>query len=203
MKSTVIIIDDHKLFNDGLELILKESGEFIVSKQVYKAELSYHYCQELKPDLILVDYNMPVMNGLEVVKKLQLLPYQPKIVVISMYIDKKDIESFKTLGVNGYISKTVERSELISKLKLVLSGEYSFAKNLIQESDISDWFSIKTKLTKREKEIVTQVKLGLTTEKIAENLNLSFYTVETHRKNIYQKGKFKSKREYHQFLDWI
>ena len=73
MKTTTIIIDDHTLFNDGLRLILKESKSFEVIEQIYDSRHAYHKCFTLMPGLTIVDYNMPYLNGPEVVKQLKSL----------------------------------------------------------------------------------------------------------------------------------
>jgi DNA-binding NarL/FixJ family response regulator len=204
MKTKVIIIDDHTLFNDGMNLILKESGLFEVIEQIYDSRQAQTKCFALKPELVIVDYNMPHINGLEVVKQLNALKNEIKIVIVSMYADKKEIELFKKEGVDAYITKTTPAAQLIESLKKVMEGVKIFefktkAKTVIEK----EVFANKHQLTKREMDILRLIKQEQTTEKIAEILNLSFYTVETHRKNINHKLKFKTKKEFYAFLETI
>lgn len=202
MKNT-IIIDDHSLFNDGLALILKESG-FKVIEQVYDSRQAYFKCLSLRPNLVIIDYNMPHLNGLEVVKQIKSLNYDCKIVIVSMYADKKEITLFKEQGVDGYINKTTPASDLIKALNAILEGEKVFISNSIVKPELQkDEFALKHHLTKRETEILKLIKQEYTTEQIATALNLSFYTVETHRKNVNQKMKFKTKKEFSDFLETI
>ncbi len=201
MKYNCIIIDDHTLFNDGLSMILKESESFIVMDQIFDSRQAYHKCFSLSPDLVLVDYNMPNLNGLEVVKQLRSLPKIPKIVVLSMYAELKDIVLFESHGVNGYISKTIPANELINRLSQIMDGKNYFEKKQKEKVSKTDSFSQKNQLTKRELEILKLLKKEYTTEQMAQSLNLSYYTVETHRKNINQKLKFDSKKEYFEFLE--
>lgn len=204
MKTKVIIIDDHSLFNDGMSLILKESGSFEVIEQIYDSRQAQTKCFSLKPDLIVMDYNMPYLDGLEVVRQLNASGNDTKIVIVSMYADKKEIELFKKEGVNAYITKTTPGTELIESLKKVMEGEKLFeSKNKAKTVIEKDIFASKHQLTKREMEILRLIKQEETTEKIAETLNLSFYTVETHRKNINHKLKFKTKKEFYEFLNTI
>jgi DNA-binding NarL/FixJ family response regulator len=204
MKTKTIIIDDHTLFNDGMSLILKESGFFEVIKQIYDSRQAQIKCFSLKPELIIVDYNMPHLNGLEVVKQLNALGSDTKIVIVSMYADKKEIELFKKEGVDAYITKTTPGTELIESLKKVMVGEKIFeSKNKAKTVIEKDIFANKHQLTKREMEILRLIKQEETTEKISEMLNLSFYTVETHRKNIKHKLKFKTKKEFYTFLETL
>ncbi|MFY7936429.1 MAG: response regulator [Flavobacterium sp.] len=200
MNST-IIIDDHSLFNDGLALILKESGSFRVIEQVYDSRQAYFKCFSLRPSLVIIDYNMPHLNGLEVVKQINSLNYGCKIVIVSMYADKKEISLFKDEGVDGYINKTTPAPDLIRALDAILNGEKIFISNSIVKPELKkDEFARKHHLTKRELEILKLIKDDYTTEQIATALSLSFYTVETHRKNIKHKLKFDSKQEYYDFL---
>jgi DNA-binding NarL/FixJ family response regulator len=204
MKTKTIIIDDHSLFNDGMNLILKESGSFEVIEQIYDSRQAQSKCFSLKPELIIMDYNMPHINGLEVVRQLNALGSEMKIVIVSMYADKKEIELFKKEGVDAYITKTTPGAQLIETLKKVMEGEKLFeSKNKAKSMIKKDVFVIKYQLTKREMDILRLIKQEETTEKIAQTLNISFYTVETHRKNINHKLKFKTKKEFYEFLNTI
>jgi DNA-binding NarL/FixJ family response regulator len=204
MKTKTIIIDDHSLFNDGMSLILKESGFFEVIEQIYDSRQAQSKCFSLKPELVIVDYNMPYINGLEVVRQLNASGNDTKIVIVSMYADKKEIELFKKEGVDAYITKTTHGTQLIESLKKVMEGEKIFeSKNKAKTVIEKNIFANKHQLTKREMEILRLIKQEETTEKIAETLNLSFYTVETHRKNINHKLKFKTKKEFYAFLETI
>jgi DNA-binding NarL/FixJ family response regulator len=204
MKTKTIIIDDHTLFNDGMSLILKESGLFEVIEQIYDSRQAQTKCFSLKPELIIMDYNMPHFNGLEVVRQLNTLGCEMKTVIVSMYADKKEIELFKKEGVHAYITKITPAAQLIESLKKVMEGEKIFEfKNKAKTASEKDIFAIKYQLTKREVDILKLIKQEETTEKIAETLNLSFYTVETHRRNINYKLKFKTKKEFYEFLNTI
>ena len=201
MKIKTIIVDDHSLFNDGLRLILKESKSFEVIEQIYDSRQAYHKCFTLMPALIIVDYNMPHLNGLEVVKQLKSLQYDKKVVIVSMYADKKEIAMFEAVGVDGYITKTTPAKLLVESLKKILTGEKVFITNNFNKESIgNDSFLRANQLTKRETEVIKLVKKDYTTEQIAEALHLSQYTVETHRKNINQKLNFKNKQEFYAFL---
>ena len=200
MNSTVII-DDHSLFNDGLSLILKESGCFEVVEQVYDSRQAYFKCYSLRPSLVIIDYNMPHLNGLEVVKQLNSLDYDCKIVIVSMYADKKELALFKDEGVDGYINKTTPAADLIQALNAIMKGEKVFISHArVKPELLKDEFEKKHRLTKRELEILKLIQNDFTTEQIAASLTLSVYTVETHRKNIKHKLNFETKQEYYSFL---
>jgi len=204
MKIRTVIIDDHALFNDGLALILKESGQFEVAGQIYDSRRALRNCHQLMPDLILVDYNMPYLNGLEILADLKTLLSKPKIVIISMYAEKRELKLFSAVDVDGYLSKTTPSAELITSLKKIVAGDKIMSAGLVQkEKPAKDFFALKHQLTKREYEIVIGLKEGKTTEQIAQQLGLSYLTVETHRKNINAKLKLASKQEFFEFLQSI
>lgn len=204
MKTRTVIIDDHALFNEGLALILKESGSFEVVGQIYDSRQAVYQCQTLVPQLVLVDYNMPHLNGLEVVKQLRNLPSKPRIVIISMYADKQELKLFAEANVEGYLTKTTSSAELVESLKKVMAGDKIISVGRQQkESNVKDFFALKHQLTKREYQIVLGLKDGKTTEQLAQDLGLSYLTVETHRKNINAKLKLNSKNEFYDFLQSI
>jgi len=204
MKTKVVIVDDHSLFNDGLSLILKESGDYEILAQIYDSRKAYNECNMLLPQLILVDYNMPFLDGLSLVKQLRTLVHRSKIVVISMYADRREIEAFKAYEIEGYLSKTSPSAEILLSLEKIIKGENVFQVKQEQKTSFEkDFFSLKKLLTKREVEILKALKKGYTSEQVAQELCLSYYTVETHRKNINQKLKFNSKKEFYEFLDTI
>lgn len=204
MKTKVVIVDDHSLFNDGLSLILKESGDYEILAQIYDSRKAYNECNTLLPQLILVDYNMPFLDGLSLVKQLRTLVHRSKIVVISMYADRREIEAFKAYEIEGYLSKTSPSAEILLSLEKIMMGESVFQVKQEQKTSFEkDFFSLKKLLTKREVEILKALKKGYTSEQVAQELCLSYYTVETHRKNINQKLKFNSKKEFYEFLDTI
>ena len=204
MRTKTLIIDDHLLFTEGLNLLLSESGKFTVIGQVSDSRHALHNFLKLTPELVLVDYNMPYLNGLDVVKELMQQVHSCKVVVLSMYAERKDIEAFKSAGVNGYLTKTMPSQQIIDALCAVIDGEEIFETGQKEKSYIvNDLFSMKSKLSTRELEILREVKKGLTTEQIAQNINLSYYTVETHRRNIKKKLNFKSKKRFYDFLETI
>lgn len=205
MPTRTILIDDHRLFNDGLHRILGDSADFTVVEQVYDSRQAYDVCCRHAPDLVLVDFNMPHLDGLAVVDQLRHLPKPTKIVIISMYAETREIARFSALGVHGYIAKTVAADYLLTLLGRVMQGETIVETGVrkTQPAAPSDHFRLKHQLTKREIQILRGVKQGLTTEQIAAQLSLSFFTVQTHRKNINQKLAFKTKKEWYDFLETL
>ena len=205
MPTRTILIDDHRLFNDGLNLVLRESSDFVVVEQVYDSRLALEACARLTPDLVLVDVNMPHYDGLAVVNQLKQLPAPGKIVIISMYAERREIDRFSALNINGYIAKTVAADHLLTLLRQVMQGEFVIETDALPSParPANDTARSTYGLTKREVEILKRVKLGLTSEQIADTLSLSYFTVQTHRKNISQKLPFTSKKDFYDFLETL
>lgn len=205
-KTKVLIIDDHVLFSEGLALILNNSDDFEVVGQVHDSRQAVHeFCCKL-PELLLIDYNMPFLSGVDVVEKIQKQFHQCKIVILSMYADTHAISTFQGLKVNGYVTKTTPPNELLSALREVMDGSDVFLRNQTEKATSSlkeDSFILKSRLTNRELDILTELKIGKTTREISESLGLSYYTVETHRKNINKKLKLNSRKDLYKFLETL
>jgi DNA-binding NarL/FixJ family response regulator len=205
MKIDTIIIDDHLLVNEGLSLILEESGLFKIVDKVYDSRQAVDKCYLYRPKLIILDYNMPYYNGLEIVKKLRSIKLESRIVVVSMQINHQELLLLNELDVDAVILKTTPSKELIGILIEVMSGKkgYFERNSLIIEKESDGKVTFNNKLTKRELEVLRLVKKGYSTDEIARSLELSYYTVETHRKNVNNKMKFKNKIEFYDFLSNI
>jgi DNA-binding NarL/FixJ family response regulator len=180
----IIIVDDHRLFNDGLCGMLKSEEGVNVLAQVYDSREAEEAIRELHPDVVLVDFNMPHLNGIELTKLLVSQSKETKVLILSMYNEEMYIDRFKRSGCKGYIFKTASLQEVVAAIRAVHSGELHFPDLPKKNIHKDDLFLKKLKLSSREMEVVRLVKTGLTTKEIADQLNISFYTVETHRKNI-------------------
>lgn len=195
MMIKIVIADDHQLFIDGIKSILnKEIGIQIVGEANNGLELIK--CIEVtQPDVVLTDIRMPIMDGVTVTRTLT--QEHPKIAVlaVSMYDQGVDVIEMLEAGAKGYVTKNVQKKELLEAIHTLYKGQNYVSKNL--PIDIKDWLAAAHKpkqelLTRREKEIVRMIARGRTTLQIAESLNLSKYTIDTHRKNIHKKLGIKS-----------
>ena len=186
----LIIADDHTLFIDGLKGLLRDEAGFSVIDIANDGKELLGILGKRKADIVLLDINMPNMNGLEAVRFVKQAYPSLKIIMLSTYNDDHLVEKAKTLGVNGYLLKTTSKDELLQTIKLVYAGQSCFPYRLpgtVNEFDKNDDFLKSLNLTKREIEIIRLIKREYTNQQIADQLFLSIYTVETHRKNIMQK----------------
>lgn len=196
MKIKVAIADDHKLFIDGIKSILsREIDISIVSEATNGLELIKIIEKGPLPDIIITDIRMPVMDGIAATRILtKKYPHIP-VLALTMYDQSADVFEMLEAGAKGYVTKEVEKQELILALNCLMSGEKYFSKNLPE--DYRKWFSDscvdeEITLTRREKEILGLLAKGRTTLQMAQELKLSKFTIDTHRKNIHKKLGIKS-----------
>ncbi len=180
----IVIVDDHRLFNDGLRGMLKSEEGINVLAQVYDSREAENTIRELHPDVVLIDFNMPHLNGIELTKLLVSQSKEMKVLILSMYNEDIYIESFKRSGCKGYIFKTSSLEEVVAAIRAVHEGKTHFPAMTKKSIHSDDMFLKKLRLSNREMEVIRLVKKGLTTKEIADQLNISFYTAETHRKNV-------------------
>ena len=195
----LLIIDDHRLFNDGLKSLLSQETIFKQIEQVYDSRQVLEQIQISKPDVILLDFNMPHKNGMEMTEQILLNFADQKIIILSMYAENTQIEQFKKAGAKGYLLKTVDISELSKAIKQVNEGKLNFPESIKRNNHNEDDFLKKFRLTKREFEVIKLIKEGKSTSEIAKIVNLSVHTVITHRKNIHLKLDIQNERELIKF----
>lgn len=196
----VLIIDDHRMFNDGLNALLEQEPGIKVVAQVYDSREAKEKVNQLDPQVILMDFNMPHLNGIELTKLLLNERPDLKILMLSMYNEERIIESFKHIGAKGYVFKTSPTRELVMATQKVHAGEYYFPNTDEKSVHADDTFLKKLKLSSRELEVIQLIKAGLKTKEIADKLNISYYTAETHRKNIKLKVGLKGEADFIRFI---
>jgi DNA-binding NarL/FixJ family response regulator len=190
-----MIADDHVLFVSGLQSLLADQDDITIIGHAEDGRELLHILGKETPDIVLLDINMPKLNGLDTARFIKQSYKDIKIIIISTYNQEHIIEKAQATGVNGYILKNSSKEELLQTIKMVMNGKTSFPylapvnnDNLDAQSDFIKQFS----LTKREVEIINLIKKGVTNKEIATTLFLSQYTVETHRKHIMQKLNLKT-----------
>jgi DNA-binding NarL/FixJ family response regulator len=189
----IIIADDHTLFINGLQSLLNEIPEIEIIDVANSGKELLELLQKKNADVILLDINMPQMNGLEAARYIKQSHPAIKLVILSTYNEDHLIEKAKQLGVNGYLLKNSSKDELLQTINLVMDNHTCFPYQQPKGIDAfgkEDNFLKQFDLTKREREIIQLLKEGCTNQQIADRLYLSVYTVETHRKNIMHKLNF-------------
>ena len=192
-KPNIILVDDHLIFRQGLKSIFTiENIANVIGEASNGLEL-LNLLTHLKPDLVLMDIDMPHMNGLEATEKaLELMP-ELKIIAFSMFSDEEYYYKMIDRGVKGFILKTSGINELENAIKNVMSGDTYFSNELLRKiinnfgHSNSNKPTLQDNLTDREIEILQQICLGLSTDEIAEKLFISPKTVKSHKSTCWRK----------------
>jgi DNA-binding NarL/FixJ family response regulator len=198
----VLLVDDHQLFSDGLRAMLSGFPQIEVVEQVYHSPNVFARVDALRPDVILLDFNMPQLNGVEAAEKLMIQNPSLRIIIISMYREARYIEQCKKMGVKGYLLKTANVSEVVEAIECVSQGGnwYKPALTKANGNNHSEDYFLKTfSLTNREMAVLRLIREGCTSQEISEKLSISLMTVETHRKNMCTKLNLKGKNELLRF----
>ncbi|MFA7616037.1 MAG: response regulator transcription factor [Moheibacter sp.] len=182
-KIKIGLVDDHQLILDGIQKLLDSVENYEIVFVENRAKEALEQMEKKPVDLVITDVAMPDMNGAQFIKKVRQKNQKVKIMVLSMY--KTDLVDDSEI--NGYILKESSSETILKKVQEVLE----------RDSRLSQFSEIDTQnsLSKREQEIVIEIGNGLSSEQIAEKLFLSYYTVETHKKNIFLKLNVKTTAE--------
>lgn len=191
-KINLLIADDHTMFLQGIVSLLEQESEInIVGKAVNGIE-ALEIIKTKKPDLVILDISMPEMDGIELSKILKKDFPEVKILVVSTHSNIKIISRLIRIGVNGYLLKNAEKSELLTAIRTIASGENYYSeeteeKYLANHLKIEKQVSVLTELSSREKEILVLIAHEYNTAEIAEKTFISLNTVNTHRRNLLSK----------------
>lgn len=197
----VIIADDHGLFADGVEFIINNTPGFEVIANVNNGKLLMQTLNRLQPDIILLDINMPYMDGLETALQIKKRFDTIKIVFISMHYDTGIKTFIQKNNISGFVIKNISARELKEVLNKVKAGEKVLIPppqpTLVSTPAIAPTndFVNQYKLTKTEIAIIKHIAEGDNTKTIADKRSLSYLTVESHRKNILRKLNAKNMAE--------
>jgi len=191
----ILLVDDHTLILDGLQARLSLEEHIEVVGTANDGEKALQLAKQLNPDVILMDVSMPVLNGLETVKRFQVEQPDQKILMLSMHQDKEYILSLIQTGANGYVLKDVPAAELVLAIETVFRGGSYFSSGAVDvlcHKQYKDMPIQSNELTKREIDVLIFITSGLSNKAIAENLNISVRTVESHRQNLKNKLEIQS-----------
>jgi len=195
----IYIVDDHSLFREGLKFLL-ESSEYISEiKEAENGRMFLDNIETFKPDVVLMDIEMPEMNGIEATKEaLKLMP-KLKIIALSMYSDENFYTEMIEAGAKGFLIKNSQFRDVQTAILEVFNDRNYFSPEIL--SSIVTSLNRKpeqpesNELTKRELEILINICMGLSNSEIAEHLFISKRTVDKHRENILFKTQSKNTAE--------
>ena len=206
MSVKILLADDHQIMRDGLRsLIAKQPGLEVVA-EAEDGRAAVKLTRRFKPDVIVMDINMPDLNGIDATRRIVAEFPGTKIIAFSMHTDHQFVAGALKAGVAGYLQKDSAFEELDRAIRTVVANQTYLSPKITAdvvkgyvETLIADESGAPAFLTDREREVVQLHAEGYTTKHIAEHLNLSVKTVETHRRNIMQKLDISSIAELTKF----
>ncbi|QXU41359.1 response regulator transcription factor [Pedobacter sp. D749] len=189
--TTLMIADDHKLFAEGLSAILSEQPDFKIIGMASNGKEILHLLNHQIPDILILDLNMPVLDGEIAAEKVRQLFPSVKIMVLSMYYTVKLAAKLESIGVKAFVQKDTDAETLFRIISDLQRGEKYFQKikSDVQPSVFNDGdhFQKSHNLTAREMEILKLISEDYSSQQIAQKLFIALNTVDTHRKNMAQK----------------
>jgi len=192
MPLKIIIADDHPLLVDGVRRLLEEMQDVAVSEPVGNGRQLLIRLRESAMDMVLLDLHMPQLDGLETLRILQKEFPRLKVLVFTNYDQPKLLREARHLGARGYLSKSCTSQEMKEAVRTVEEGGTWFPEESVAAADDSpslfvNDFMKKYQITQREVEIIRKIAQGYTTKEIGEQLYVSEFTVNAHRRNICRK----------------
>jgi two-component system, NarL family, response regulator NreC len=199
-KIRVLLADDHTLMRRGLRLIVEHQPDLLVVGEAEDGRQGVALSASLKPDVAVLDIGMPSLNGIEAAKQIADGESGTAVVILSMHADETYILRALKAGARGYLLKDSAESDLVGAIRAVAEGKSFFSPAVskvlledyvkkLQRTGSEDSYDL---LTPREREILQLIAEGRSNKEAANLLNLSVYTVETHRANMMAKLKLKS-----------
>ncbi len=193
MKIKIVLADDHALVRQGVRMMLETAAdEFQVIGEVSNGEELLAIAKKTPADVYIVDISMPVLNGVEAVRKLLKQSPKAKVLILSMYDDRVSVEKALKAGARGFVVKVSRAEELLEAVREVASGKFYFggkiSKFLVQ-GFLGKHAPKKQSghLTAKEKEVLQLIAEGYSSKQIAQHFTLSLNTIHVHRNNIMRK----------------
>jgi DNA-binding NarL/FixJ family response regulator len=192
-KIKVLIVDDHQIIIDGLKSLLQNNDDIVVAGEANNGREALRIPGILKIDVVLMDIDMPVMNGIEALKEIKRTLPGIKVIILSMHQEAGMIKSLMAIRADGYILKSTSKEELIGAIKKVAEGQPYFSPEVTlsllnnTQNNLSSSTQPVEMLTDREEEILKLIAEGFSNKEIGTKLFISHRTVDTHRTNLMKK----------------
>ena len=192
---TIFLADDHTIVRQGLAKLLEAEPDLRVIGEAQNGREAVKKVQGLKPDLVIMDIAMPLLNGIEATRQIKKFSPQTKIIILSMHSHDRYISELISIGASGYLLKDSTGGEIVKAISAAMKGDVYLSPS-ISRRVIEDYLTLKkkssredlyTKLSNREREVFQMIAEGHSTKEISGILFISPSTVKTHRSNIMEK----------------
>lgn len=203
MKTGIVLVDDHKLFRDGIRNLLDQQGDMNVLGEAEDGRKALDLVRKLSPQLVIMDVTMPNLNGIDATRRILEANQDVKVIALSMHAQRRLVQEMLKAGASGYLLKECAFEELVRAIHVVLNEDQLYLSPGITQVVVHDYLRTFQKgeapdaapLTSKEREIVQLIAEGSTNENIADILGMSRRTVEKHRARIMSKLKVENLAE--------
>lgn len=199
MTIKILLADDHNITRQGLKALLEKEKNMVVVAEAENGREAVHLAIEHRPDIIIMDINMPELNGIEATRQIISEAPQIKIIALSMFSERRYVSKMLEVGVSGYLLKNNAFEELMTAIDAVLKNKGYLSQNIahVVMKDYSNRLSKKDEsqiflLTNREREVLQLIAEGLNSQEIADKLFVSVKTISSNRRNLMDKLKTNS-----------
>jgi DNA-binding NarL/FixJ family response regulator len=199
----ILIVDDHQIIRDGVRALLRDTDGIEIVAEAENGAVALERLKEVQVDVVVMDINMPVMNGIEATQQISERYPEVQVLILTMHDDIEYISNMLKAGAAGYILKSSGKPELITAIQKTAAGDNFFSSEvsfkvmkrfmanqqavISGDTDTAPPNKPEIHLTKREIEIIRMIGQELTNQQIADRLSISPRTVDTHRRNLLQK----------------
>jgi NarL family two-component system response regulator LiaR len=200
---TIILVEDHQITRQGIHRLLADEKGLSIIGEASNGEEAVQLVTEMMPDVVVMDIAMPKLNGIEATRQIKLINPRTGVLILSAYDDDEYVFALLKAGAAGYLLKSVSGNELVRAIKAIHKGEPVLDPVIAQK--VMNYFKFKDKvptledeslqLSNRELDVIRLAAKGLTNKDIADNLHLSYRTVEGHMRDVFNKMGVGSRTE--------
>lgn len=194
MTIKILLADDHKIMRDGMTLLMQREGDLAVVAEADDGEEAVRLALEHEPDVVLMDINMPGMDGIEATQQILAALPEARVIALTSHTEGKMVQEMFRAGALAFLGKNCSNQEILDAVRSVMTEKYYISEEMTGKviedfvlQHIPQITEVSDKLTNREKEVLKMIAEGFSTKKIAEALNLSSKTVGAHRENLMKK----------------